>query len=394
MQTPDQEGWALETSLDIEWAHAVAPQARLVNIVTNTDETNGVAGLPDMFQGISMAILQYPNSVISMSLGTGEQSFSPSDIQQYVHGSWQDILKKAAQAHITVFASSGDLGTSGVNAVNPILYSSPVVGYPADDPLVTAVGGTWLQIGWKWNPIGTSDDYWNGLLSCIFGTGCTPAYFYNYFNYSLTPDPNQVTEAVWKEDWLPGATTGGISQIFSLPLYQLTVGKNNLNILQNHRGVPDISMNASTDGGAELFTSFTAPSLGLAGPTWGVVGGTSLSSPEVAALTVLANQKASQILHRQVAIGWLNPVLYLLPASDFNNILPQTFGVQNQVNLNNNMLYYNPTVFSLFGINQPATVPGYQATSGYDLVTGRGSPKAVNYVNDLSTAIVFLNIVK
>jgi subtilase family serine protease len=394
MITPDQQSWALETSLDVEWAHAIAPQAQLVNIVTNTDQTEGVAGFPDMFQGISMAIKQYPNSVISISTGTAEQNFSSTDIQQYVKGSWHDILRKAAQAHVTVFVSSGDLGTSAyVDTSDSLLSSHPVVAYPSVDPLVTAVGGTWLQIGWRWDPIGTSNDYWTGYLNCVLGTGtCTADYFYNYFNFIDTQNPNQVTEAVWKEDWGPDATTGGISQIFSLPLYQLTVGKNTLDILQNHRGVPDISMNASADGGVELFTSFTAQYLGLAGPVWGDVGGTSLSTPEVAALTALANQKASQVLHRQVAIGWLNPVLYSLPPGDFNNILPQAFGVNNQAVLNNNMLYYNPTLFSLLGVTQPDAVPGYQATNGYDLVTGRGSPKAVNYVNDVAEAIIRLNI--
>lgn len=393
MTTPDQESWALETSLDVEWAHAIAPEAQLVDVVTNIDQTQGVAGFPDIFQGISMAIQHYPNSVISISTGTAEEEFSPSDIQQYVKGAWHDILKQAAKAHVTVFAGTGDLGTSAYVDPNSALLSSfPVIDYPSDDPLVTALGGTSLEIGWKWDPIGTPDDYWTGYLNCVLGTGtCTPDYFYNYYNFT-TVQPNQVTEAVWKEDGALGATSGGISKIFSLPLYQLSIGKNTLNLLQGHRGVPDISMNASLNGGVELFSSFNAPYLGLAGPTWGVVGGTSLSTPEFAALTSLANQKASQVLHKQVAVGLLNPILYLLPSRDFNDIAPQTFGTQNQVILNNNMLYYNPTVFSLLGVTQPVAVPGYQATNGYDLVTGRGSPRAVNYVNDLATAIELLNI--
>jgi subtilase family serine protease len=42
--TNDQQGWASETSLDLQWSHAMAPDAKIVNIVTNHTETEGLDG--------------------------------------------------------------------------------------------------------------------------------------------------------------------------------------------------------------------------------------------------------------------------------------------------------------------------------------------------------------
>jgi subtilase family serine protease len=44
----DRNAWALETSLDVEWAHAIAPQANIINVTTNPAETLGVQGFPAM----------------------------------------------------------------------------------------------------------------------------------------------------------------------------------------------------------------------------------------------------------------------------------------------------------------------------------------------------------
>ncbi len=68
----------------------------------------------------------------------------------------------------------------------------------------------------------------------------------------------------------------------------------------------------------------------------------------------------------------MNPVLYTLPARDFNDIVPETLGPA-QVTLDNN---------ELFG----SGIPGFDTTPGYDLTTGLGSPKAYQFVHDLADA--------
>src|SRR5439155_4334425 len=77
-----ETSWAVETSLDLQWAHAIAPDAKLVLIAANPAESTGVQGFPSMFKGIQYAIDHYPGAPISQSFGCAEQSFqSAAEVQ-------------------------------------------------------------------------------------------------------------------------------------------------------------------------------------------------------------------------------------------------------------------------------------------------------------------------
>ena len=193
MQNDDQAGWAGETTLDLEWAHAVAPDATIVNVVTNSSETTGLNGFPDIFTGIQMAIKKYPNSIVSMSFGTGEPTFTASDIQNYVTSSFHQVFAEGQAAGVTFLASSGDQGSTNINSDQSSLLDYPNAGYPASDSLVTAVGGTALETGWHWTPQGTADDYWNCKIN---KTSPCPTDFLH-----SDGDDGKIRETVWKEDW-------------------------------------------------------------------------------------------------------------------------------------------------------------------------------------------------
>ena len=378
----DQVGWAEETTLDLEWAHAIAPDATLVNIVSNTSETTGLTGLPDLFAGIQMAAKLYPGAVLSMSFGTGEPTFTDSDIKTYLKGSFHDILKEATYGDMTLLASSGDSGSTNINTDQTSLIASPNASYPATDPLITAVGGTALEAGWKWTPQGTADDFW----TCIINkTANCPTDF-----LSSVLSKGHVGEMVWKEDWALAAGGGGVSTIFEAPEYQFKLNDRALDIMNGYRGIPDLSMNAAINGGVEIYTSFVSPSQGVKGPSWQSTGGTSCASPETAALVALAGQKASEVLGRTVGIGFLNPILYSLKNRDFNDVRSRSFGAARQVEIDNDALFFSSAVLKLNGPTSvpPVVVPGYSTEKGYDLATGRGSPKAVNFVRDVARARV------
>jgi subtilase family serine protease len=370
----DMVGWAGETTLDLEWAHAIAPDATLVNIVTNSSETVGLAGLPDLFNGIQSAITQYPGSIISMSFGTGEPTFTDSDIQNYLKGSFHQILEQASNAGITLLASSGDSGSTNLNAAQTELIGSPNASYPATDPLVTAVGGTALQAGWKWTPQGTADQFW----ACQFAkTANCPNDF-----LASTHSSTYRAETVWKEDWAVAAGGGGVSTIFDAPNYQANVNSGAKSIMNGHRGIPDIAMNAAIDGGVVVYSSYGKP-----GSTWASTGGTSCASPETAALIALAGQKASDTAGQKVSIGYLNPILYSLSGSDFNDIVSQNFGTKSQVSIDNDSLYFSADLFKQNPKQEtPVQVSGYFTTPGYDLATGLGSPIADKFVLDVAAA--------
>ncbi len=381
METDDQVGWAGETTLDLEWAHAIAPDATLVNIVTNNAETVGLTGFPDLFAGIKTAVEQYPGAILSMSYGTGEPTFTPDDVKNFLQGSFHQIFQDAVNADMTLLASSGDSGSTDLNAKMDALISTPNASYPASDPLVTSVGGTSVQAGWVWTPEGTADDYWACQLA--HNDKCPT----NFFNSIPT---TSVLETVWKEDWAVAAGGGGVSAIFDQPDYQLGLGEEIQQIAQGHRTVPDVSLNAAINGGVETYQSYTSASQGITKPEWQNVGGTSCASPEMAGLIALAGQRASETLGRTVGIGYLNPILYSLSRGDFNDIVAQALGTQKQVMIDNNGLYFSATLLAAKGptVVPPVAVPGYSTTPGYDLATGRGSPRAVRFVLDVADARV------
>jgi subtilase family serine protease len=129
--------------------------------------------------------------------------------------------------------------------------------------------------------------------------------------------------------------------------------------------VPDSAWNAAVNGGVLVYMS--AQASGSPAPGFLLVGGTSAASPQLAGLIALTNQLRQQNFGKQ-PIGYLNPILYGLPAGDFNDTVPQTFGI---VTLDNNA-------------EAGSGIPGFITTPGWDLTTGFGSPKAYQFVHGLA----------
>jgi subtilase family serine protease len=350
-----QVGWAFETSLDLQWAHAIAPDAKLVLVASNPAETEGVQGFPSMFIGEQYAVSHYPGAVISQSFAVTEQSFqaaAPTQVAKF-----DQVYQQAKDARVTVIGSSGDSGTANPDKQGR-LYPYPTVNWPSSDPLVTSAGGTWLQYGWRWDPQVSAGAFYACLATASDPNTCLAS----YLNYTTGAGR---TEAVWKEDWLMAATGGGRSVLFSTPSFQSDISNG---VLQGRRGIPDVSWNAAVDGGVLVYTSFPGVRAG-----WHVVGGTSASSPQLAGLIALTNQLASDSGKKPV--GYLNPLLYQLSASDFNDVTPQTFGSgAGQVTLDSNAEY-------------GTTIAGMPTTSGWDLTTGFGSPSAYSFVHDLANLL-------
>ena len=94
-------GWAEETSLDVQWAHAIAPGANivLVEAASNSDD--------DLVAGLNYALDHRLGNVVSMSFGESEASLTDADGQRVV-AAWEAAFKKARQQRVTLFVSSGD----------------------------------------------------------------------------------------------------------------------------------------------------------------------------------------------------------------------------------------------------------------------------------------------
>ena len=254
----DMTGWAGEATLDVEYAHSVAPGAKIVLVETPVSETEGTTGLPEMMNAERKLINEGVGDVISQSFGATENTFPGYD--QGKTKSLTDLRYafKDAYAHrVTVLGASGDNGATDAQLNGSDLYTKRVDSWPSSDPLVTSVGGTQLLLDQQGN--------------------------------RLAPD------SVWNDGY--GAGGGGVSGVFSRPWYQDGVRK----VVGAKRGTPDISMSAAVDGAAWTYQSFDPNDTG-----WGLVGGTSEATPIFSGIVALADQLAG---HR---LGLINPALYEL----------------------------------------------------------------------------------
>ena len=340
----DKSAWALEVALDVESAHAMAPGANILLVTTPTAETLGVQGLPQMMNAEQYVVDHHLAQVITQSFGTAEEAF----------GSQQSLLNlrhafvSAAANHVTVLASSGDGGSANVRK-SPVggpnaqpTFPFPTVGWPASDPLVTGVGGTYL---------------------CTDATATSGRILDNVHPPVNCQAPNTEEEVGWI------GSGGGFSHVFARPDYQSALPAGSTPIPATTRGVPDVALQASSRTGQLIYLSL--PPDGQSGlicgsspcsTGWYDVGGTSASSPQWAGLVAIADQINGS------GLGFINPALYKLA---------------------NNPSAYASNFFDVTTGNNHAdpSVPGFPATTGWDPVTGLGTPNASALLPALVAAV-------
>ncbi|HTU92785.1 MAG TPA: hypothetical protein VMF69_22075, partial [Gemmataceae bacterium] len=150
-------GWEVEESLDVEWAHAVAPAANIVLVEANSNS------LTNLMTAVKTAANLPGVSVVSMSWGAGEFSSETSDDSAY-------FSTPNVPANVAFVAASGDYG--------------PPPNYPAASPNVLAVGGTTLTL--------TSSNNWASETAWSGSSGGISAYekLPSYQVAAVTNNPN------------------------------------------------------------------------------------------------------------------------------------------------------------------------------------------------------------
>ncbi len=259
--------WALETLLDIEWAHAFAPGANILLVEANS------ANFSDLMTAVDFARNYTGVSVVSMSWGSGEWG---GELGYDTH-----MTTPFGHSGVTFFAAAGNSGGPGM--------------YPAYSPNALAVGGTTL---------------------------------------SLDASHNITNEAAWND------SGGGISVYEAQPVWQNGV----VTQTSTMRAMPDVAFDANPSTGVAVYDTFNNP----VSTPWRKIGGTSFATPSWAALVAVANQGRGLAGLSVFDTASLMTSLYAMPASNFHDITSGSSG---------------------------GTAP-QSAAPGFDLVTGRGTPKA------------------
>ena len=194
----------------------------------------GTVGMGQIVRAEKYVIKHRLGGVISQSFVATEQAIGSAAVM-----SLRGAYLAASAGHVTVLAGSGDSGATGFGSDQERYYTHRVTSWPASDPLVTAVGGTRLNLDASGNR-NSADTVWNDTYSRTAN---------QLVNGSNGPNPL--------------GTGGGKSVLFARPSYQSKVR----GITGVHRGLPDVSMSAACSGAVTPihFPVRPRPAVSLAG---------------------------------------------------------------------------------------------------------------------------------
>ena len=261
---PNDPDSSVETSLDVEWVHSIAPKANILLVEVDdpfAPNSGGAVDVISMLDGNLYARTAPGVSVISNSWGGGE-------------GLGENTVD-------FVFSTPG--GHTGETFVFSAGDSGGPASYPSASPNVLSVGGTTLKLS-ATNAY-SNETVWNdAAINDGAGGGGQSG------GLILNPD--------------------GTLSLFPLepvPNFQKGLGLTS-------RGTPDVSWDADPQTGFAVYDSYA---FGAATP-WDTIGGTSAGAPQWSALLAIADQ--GRTLVGKNSLSNAQAIMYSLPKSDFHDI--------------------------------------------------------------------------
>lgn len=349
IHNPGEAVWAGEVTLDVEWAHAMAPGAKIALVVAPARSS--------LDEAINYAVVHHLGNTISNSWSSLEGFGNPAQTIRV-----ERILEMAAAQGIDVNFSSGDNGDELANA------GFVTVDYPGSSPFATSVGGTSLALDAQRHLM--FETGWGTNETRIAGT---------------TAEGNAPQNPPLDLGFVFGAG-GGTSLTFAKPGFQAALAG-------TRRMVPDIGMLADPFTGVEIIeTDETTGQLGVS-----VIGGTSLACPLFSGVMAIASQKAG------TGLGQAAPLLYGLgagirdiTAASSNNVTGQITTTAGTTALSASALahpetsapfisaMYNSPFSTRWFVLSFNTDSSLAAAPGWDNVTGLGAPDGAAFVNAIA----------
>ncbi len=406
----DPGGAETEADLDVQWAGAVAPNATIDLVISQSTEISLGADLSAQY-----AVDNNLAPVLNESFGLCEFFIGTSGNTFY-----NQVWQQAAAQGITVTVSSGDGGSAGCDrGAGAAVFGLAVSGFTST-PYNVSVGGT------DFNDINNFSQFWNTtpsdtptvasakgyITEMTWNDSCTNQEIFSFFGVSTAEQAcnnanvqaDGLVEVVGGSGGKSGCTTSdGENETscgggYAKPSWQTALTPND-----GKRDVPDVSLFASSGFNSSFYLICEAdfpgvppgaPSCDPYAPVSDAIGlgGTSASSPAFAAIMALVNQAT---VSRQ---GNANYILYKLAAQTGASCTSAASPASTCV-------FYD--VPSGSTIAMPCTIAdgeagstgctisnrsdsigvlsGYATTAGYDLATGLGSVNAANLVSKWTT---------
>jgi hypothetical protein len=371
---PGVNGDELESDLDVEWAGAAAPNAAIKFVTTlSTFTTDGV----DL--SASYIVDNRVAPIMSISYGQCEAFLGPAG--NAFHNA---LYQQAAAEGITVFVSTGDNGPAGCDApegFTPAQNGLNVSGL-ASTAYNVAVGGT------EFKENGADSTYWlaenrSDLSSAL---GYIPEAVWNE-SCDPTVDPNHCGRTYFYLLWSgSGGSSSCTDSTISGNLITCTSGYPKPSWQAGHgvladgtRDLPDVALAAA--GGHDGYLvciegscQWTVQNGQTVLVNAAVVGGTSASTPSMAGIMALVEQKNGAYQ------GLANYGFYQLAAGEKLSLCNSS--KLTDPNASNACIFYDVTA----GNNNVPGQKGVNAGWAYDKATGLGSVNAANLVNAWSSA--------
>jgi hypothetical protein len=399
----DAGGAETEADLDVEWSGAIAPNATIDLVVSQSTETSLGADLSAVF-----AVDNNLAPVLNVSFGICELGLGTTG-NEFFNQLWQ----QAAAQGITVLVSTGDSGAAVCDRGDgappaPAVFGLTVSGF-STTPYNVAVGGT------DFNDLTNASTYWSLTNSAPAGNPsapptlsaksyipettwndtCTNGVFGTLLGFSTNAETNcnnpQLVDFVTSVGGSGGQSNcimsdgqneSTCSGAYAIPSWQTGSGVPT----KGGRAVPDVSLFASVGSPSGSFYVICeadvlqgASSCDPTNPATEFleIGGTSASAPTFSAIMSLVNQQTKS------AQGNANYILYKLAAQQptaFHDVptggtiaMPCASGSLNCTVTNKSDIY--------------GVLSGFNTTTGYDLATGLGSVDANNLVTKWSSII-------
>jgi subtilase family serine protease len=411
---PGINGDNVEASLDVEWASAAAPDARII-LASCTDSTTfgGLIAIQNLVNAAK------PPAIISMSYGLCEVNTQTS-----LKAGLNSAFQQAVSEGVSVFVSAGDANAAACDRPFPAAKNGIGITGWGETAYNVSVGGT--DFGDSY--LGENSTYWSSTNSPTYGSAlsyvpeipwndscaselislaegyATPYGADGFCNSSLGED--YFLDLVGGSGGPSGCATGtpsiphqvsGTCQGYAKPSWQSVLG----NPADGVRDIPDVSLFAANGVWGHFYIlcdSIVVPCTG-APVDWIGAGGTSFATPILAGIQALVNQKNGTYQ------GNPNVVYYALANTEYgatgNPACNSTLGnaaastcIFYDVTLGDedsdckgSVNCYDPSgTYGVLSTSDSSYQPAYGTTTGWDFATGLGSVNAFNLVNQWSTA--------
>lgn len=421
-------GGLLENSVDVEWSGSVATGAHIILVASSPGSGNDYTSDP-VWISSSYIVDNDLAPIMNVSYGECELGLGTAG-----NAGYNTLWQTAASEGIAVFVAAGDEGAAscdaGLDTTTPYgaQFGRSVSGV-ASTPYNTAVGGT--DFNWVWNT-GDQATYWNTSNNSTtqasakgyipefpWNATCTNPLYDAVVNSALgkSDDAATICDGIasgaiystsgsleWLVDIVGGS--GGVSACttndnahvssctggYAKPSWQTGVTGIPAD---TKRDIPDVSFFASSgfSQSAYLFCvsafSGTCTYSSATEPVYSEVGGTSVSSPAMAGVMALINQKTGanqgnpnaalyKLASKETYSGCSTESIPLSGSScSFNDIDTGTIAMPCDLGSTSDCVGHSGDTYGVLS--------GYASTVGYDQASGLGSLNVANVVNNFTT---------